>query len=193
MKEMEDAKIVALLLEKKEEGLTEAGKKYGRYLDGIASRFLGSREDRREAVNDALLGAWNSIPPHCPEDLGGYLAKLIRRICIDRLRKNNRQKRGSGQAALSLHELSECLPDGYSLEGQVEEREAFQNLSQMINNYLFTLPKVSRQIFISRYFYTDSIEEIASNFSMSRDSVKSLLYRIRKGLKVFLEKEGFHS
>ena len=75
----------------------------------------------------------------------------------------------------------------------MEEQEAFQNLSQMINNYLFTLPKVSRQVFISRYFYTDSIEEIASNFSMSRDSVKSLLYRIRKGLKAFLEKEGFHS
>lgn len=109
MKEMEDAKIVALLLEKKEEGLTEAGKKYGRYLDGIASRFLGSREDRREAVNDALLGAWNSIPPHCPEDLGGYLAKLIRRICIDRLRKNNRQKRAADkQPCLCMNFRSVC-------------------------------------------------------------------------------------
>lgn len=184
---MEDRGIVVLFLERKEEGISEARKKYGRYLYAIAGRFLNSREDIQEAVNDAMLGAWNSIPPHQPESLGGYLAKLIRRICVDNLRRNHRKKRGGGQVELSMEELSECLPDKQSTEEQVE----FQCLSESINRYLCSLPETPRQVFISRYFYTDSIREIASNFHMSSDSVKSMLYRTRKGLKAYLETEGF--
>ena len=184
---MEDRGIVVLFLERKEEGISEARKKYGRYLHAIAGRFLNSKEDIQETVNDAMLGAWNSIPPHQPENLGEYLAKVPRRICVDNLRRNHRKKRGGGQVELSMEELSDCLPDKQSTEEQVE----FQCLSESINQYLCSLPETPRQVFISRYFYADSIREIASNFHMSSDSVKSMLYRTRKGLKAYLETEGF--
>lgn len=189
---MEDSQIVELLTVRQEEGLREAEKKYGRPLYAVARRLLGNREDSREAVSDAFLGAWQSIPPNRPENLFCYLAKLVRRSCIDILRRDTRKKRGGGQAELSMEELSECLPDSFSLEEQAEGREFSQRLAESINRYLRTLPETPRQVFVSRYFYADPIREIASNFHMSGDSVKSMLYRTRKGLKSFLEKEGLY-
>lgn len=189
---MEDSQIVELLTARQEEGLREAEKKYGRPLYAVARRLLENREDSREAVSDALLGAWQSIPPNHPENLFCYLAKLVRHSCIDILRRDTRKKRGGGQAELSMEELADCLPDSFSLEEQAEGREFSQRLAESINRYLRTLPETPRQVFVSRYFYADPIREIASNFRMSSDSVKSMLYRTRKGLKSFLEKEGLY-
>lgn len=189
---MEDSQIIEMLTTRQEEGLRETEKKYGKSLYAVAHRLLNNREDSREAVSDALLGAWQSIPPNRPENLFCYLTKLVRRSCIDILRRNTRKKRGGGQAELSMEELSQCLPDHFSVEEQTEEREFSQRLGESINQYLCSLPETPRQVFVSRYFYADPIREIASNFHMSGDSVKSMLYRTRKGLKAFLEKEGFH-
>ena len=187
---MEDREIVALFLRREETALAEAGKKYGKALYAVVQRLLRNREDSREVVGDAQLDAWNSIPPHQPEDLKSYLVCLARRGAVDRLRRSHRTKRGGGQAELSMEELAECLPEGVSAEQAAEDREAAQLLAQVFNRYLAGLSPTARQVFVSRYFYADSIPVIASNFRMSREAVRSMLYRTRKGLRNFLEKEG---
>lgn len=104
---MQDEKIVALYWERNETAIHETEQKYGRYLTKIAYNVLADLEDSKESVNDTYLSAWNSMPPHKPEILSTYLAKITRRISIDIYRKKNRKKRQPSEYALSLEELEE--------------------------------------------------------------------------------------
>lgn len=184
---MQDEEIVALYLERKESAVFETQKKYDSYLRKIAYNILSSQDECGEIVNDTYLSAWRSIPPHMPAVLSTYLAKITRRLAIDVFRKKNRKKRQAGEFALSLSELSDCISEGDIIEGKLDEallREAMQA-------YLRTLPKEARVLFIGRYFYMDSLSEVASYCNMSESKAKSMLYRTRCGLKEHLREEGF--
>lgn len=184
---MEDSGIVELYWRRDEEAIGETRRKYGPYLAKIAHNILGSREDGEEVVNDACLRAWNSIPPQRPESLSAYLGKIARRLAIDALRARTREKRGGEAYALSLSELGECVPGG---EGPEEALE-LSLLAQAVNAYLRTLPPQSRNAFLGRYFYLDSLKEVAAALGMGEAQAKSVLYRARQGLKAYLIQEGF--
>ena len=64
-------------------------------------------------------------------------------------------------------------------------------LSEALTRFLYALPITQRRIFVRRYWYFESINEIASTFSISESKVKSMLMRLRKKLKQHLEQEGF--
>uniref|UniRef100_UPI004057A97A RNA polymerase sigma factor n=1 Tax=Agathobacter sp. TaxID=2021311 RepID=UPI004057A97A len=184
---MQDKEIVALYLKRDESAVLETQKKYDPYLRKIAYNILADEGDCGEIVNDTYLGAWRSIPPHIPTVLSTYLAKLTRRLAIDTFRRRNRKKRHAGEFALSLSELSDCVSEGNVVEGKIDETL----LKEAINSYLRTLPKEERVLFIGRYFYLDSLNEVASYCGMSVSKAKSMLYRTRCGLKEYLRKEGF--
>ena len=184
---MQDEEIVALYLKREESAVWETQKKYDSYLRKIAYNILPSQEECGEIVNDTYLSAWRSIPPHIPSVLSTYLAKITRRIAIDVFRKKNRKKRQAGEFALSLSELSDCISEGNMVEGKMDETL----LKESIQVYLHTLSKEARVLFIGRYFYMDSLQEVASYCNMSPSKAKSMLYRIRCGLKEHLRKEGF--
>ena len=166
---MEDAKIVALYWQRDESAIRETEKKYDRYLVKIARNILSDLEDSRESVNDT------------------YLAKLARRISIDRFRYRNRNKRQASEYALSLTELEDCLSGGNTTEEAVDGIL----LAQAIGDYLRTLPPESRKAFIGRYYYLDPLKEVAAYCGMSESKAKSLLYRLRLGLKDHLTMEGY--
>lgn len=184
---MEDSKIVELYWRRDEGAVRETQRKYGRYLAKIARSILASQEDGEEVVNDTCLKAWNSIPPSRPDSLSAYLGKIARRLSIDALRRRTRDKRGAGEYALSLSELEECVPGGAGPEEELE----LSALSGAINAYLRTLAPQARGAFIGRYFYLDSLKEVAANYGMSESKAKSMLYRARQGLKTYLTQEGF--
>lgn len=184
---MEDSEIVARYWRRDETAVGETRRKYGRYLARIAQNILSNREDGEEIVNDACLKAWNSIPPNRPDSLAAYLGKIARRLSIDALRTRTREKRGAGEYALSLSELEECVPGGAGPEEQLD----LSLLSQAINDYLCTLAPQARNAFIGRYFYLDSLREVAAHLGMSESKAKSVLYRVRQGLKTYLTQEGF--
>ena len=138
-------------------------------------------------MNDAYLGAWNSIPPHRPDVLPAYLAKLTRRCAIDMFRRRHREKQRESEYTLSLDELADCVTGGDTPEETVELTE----LTQAIETYLRSLNSEARTAFIARYFFLDSVREIAVCHHMSESKVKSLLFRLRKGLRDYLIKEGF--
>ncbi len=184
---MEDLKIIELFFERKECAIAETERKYGRYLSKIAYNILFDPEDSEECVNDTYMKTWNIIPPQKPKFLSTFLGKITRRLAIDVFRKKHAEKRINSEFALSLSELDECIPDKFSAETAFEEKE----LSESINRFLSSLSKENRDIFLCRYFYSDSIKDIASFFQSNESKIKSSLFRSRKALKEHLEKEGF--
>ena len=125
---MNDNQIVDLYWARDEQAIDETRAKYGQYCYAIAYNILQRCEDAEESVNDTYLDAWNAMPPHKPSILSTFLGKITRRISLDRLRRNNAEKRGGGQAALSLDELMECIPDGkrYSFTFQLDSDRALE-------------------------------------------------------------------
>ena len=184
---MEDERIVSLYWDRDESAIRETEKKYDRYLTKIAYNILNNLEDSRESVNDTYLAAWDSIPPHRPSVLSAYLAKLTRRISIDCFRYRTRDKRMASEYAVSLSELGDCVSGGNTTEELVNVKL----LADTIGIFLRLQSEDARTAFIGRYYFLDSIREIASYSGMSESKIKSLLHRTRLNLKAYLEKEGF--
>ena len=184
---MEDVGIVRLFLGRDEGALREAGEKYGRMMGRLARNVVGNESDAEECVSDALLAAWNSIPPHEPEKLGPYLARLTRNVSLKRFRRNTAAKRGGGVALLSLGELEECIPGGDGIaEDLAEEGEA----ARVINEFLSGESRTKRVIFVRRYWHMDTVPDIAAMTGYSEGKIKMILMRMRKKLREKLEKEG---
>lgn len=183
---MDDQQIVDLFWKRQELAIDETRIKYGAYCRSIAHNILSNAEDARECENDAYLAAWNAIPPHRPEVLSTFLGKITRRIALDRWKSAHAQKRGADAVTLSLEELADCIPSGGSVSDALEARE----LAMLISRFLRTLPLRERQIFIRRYWYCDSISQIATLFACGESNIKMNLLRTRKKLQDHLRKEG---
>lgn len=182
---MEDNRIVELYWQRDESAISETQQKYGKYLTKIAYSILADIEDSRESVNDTYLKAWYSIPPQKPCVLSTFLGRITRQISIDIYRKKNAKKRQGSEYALALDELYDCAsPD--SPEKEIEA----QFLAKCIGEYLLTLSEDARDIFMCRYYFFDSLRDIADHLGVSESKIKSSLHRTRTGLKTYLEKEG---
>lgn len=185
---MTDEKIVQLYWERNTAALVETQSKYSRYLTKIAYNILSDMEDSLECVNDTYFHAWKSIPPHRPGILSTYLAKITRRVAIDQVRKKTSEKRIPSEYMLSLSELENCISKKSESEQVLETEE----LGKAINAYLKTISIDARRLFIGRYFFMDSLKDVAKYCGMSEAKAKSMLYRTRCGLKKFLEQEGYY-
>ena len=188
---MEDQQIVDLYWERDERAIAESDAKYGRYCIQIALNILDNAQDAEECVNDTYLRAWNAIPPNRPTKLGAFLGKITRNLSLDRYKARKTAKRGNSLFLVSLDELSECIPDGSTGFGSGfdDETEA-RRIGECINRFLRKQSGEVRDVFICRYFYSDSIGEIARRFGLSESKVKSMLHRTRGKLKKLLESEG---
>lgn len=181
---MDDLYIVGLYWARSENAIAETRRKYGAMLTGVSLSLVQSAEDAEECVNDTYLAAWNSMPTERPKYLGAFLAKIVRRISVDRYRASHAEKRYG--ATVPIDELAECLPSSVTTEGDYQSLE----LSKAINGFLLKLPKKKRFIFVRRYFYSDSVAAIAQSCKMSESNVKTVLCRVRSALKEYLEKEA---
>ena len=182
---MEDKDIVKLYVARDETAIAETRKKYGRYCYFIAARITGNDQDAEEIVSDVYLKAWNTIPPRRPESLKAYMGMLTRGLAVNRLEENTAKKR-SGEAAVALEELAECLPD--HAEGNMAESVA---LRDSLNRFTKALSERDRRVFLQRYWYACSVSEVAAECGLTVSHVTVLLFRLRKKLKAHLEKEGY--
>lgn len=181
---MDEAKLIDLFWRRDEDAIRCTAADYGNLLTVLATRITGNGDDARECVNDTYLAAWNSIPPTRPGSLPAYLAKICRHAAFDLVDKRNAGKRSAVLVELS-QELQQCVPDRMAevrLEGRL--------ISGAINRFLGTLKPVERQIFLRRYWYGDTVNDIASAFGMRAGAVKTRLFRTREKLKTYLEQEG---
>ena len=184
---MDDSQIVALYLERNERAIKETSAKYGRYCYTIAYNILSNKEDADESVNDTYMKTWECIPPHRPAILSTFIGKITRRLSLNKWRDKNRMKRGGGQVSLALDELEECIPAENNVESDMERKQ----LSQTINAFLGTLPEKEREVFVCRYWFLASVQEISKRFEFSEGKTKTMLFRTRRKLKEYLEEEGF--
>lgn len=175
------ADIIELLERRDEAALEQLQTHYRDYCRTILLRLLGNEEEAEEALSDVWMQVWNAIPPARPRHLKAYLAQTARNIAINRIRRDNTVKR-SGTTVL-LDELAECLPDREDREQRFEIREA-------LNGFLHGLPREERTIFVRRYWFGETVPEIARTYHYSESKVTSLLHRLRKRLKSHLEQEG---
>ncbi len=189
VKQMNDPDIVALYFARSEKALSETESKYGALLKVTARRVLRDERDAEEAASDAVLSAWNSIPPERPEHLGSFLKKLCRNAAIDKARAAMRAKRGGGEYEAALDELAE-IPDRHDPAGELVSRLA---LKEALNRFLASLSPKNRRIFLQRYWYFLTSEEIAEEQLMSPAAVRMRLMRMREELKELLKKEGLYN
>ena len=185
---MTDQKIIELYISRSEEAVTETRRSFGALMESVARGILKDGRDAEEAVSDACMALWSSIPPNRPDDLAAYAAKLTRNAALDRLRHNTRQKRGGGGAETALDEIGE-LACPTRVADEAVERLA---LSEAMNRFLAELPKRKRTIFVKRYWYLLSAREIARELFMSEAAVKTELSRLRAKLREMLEREGLY-
>jgi len=182
---MEDQGIVHLYLERSQQAILETKYKYGAYCKVIARNILSNFSDVEECENDTYLAAWNAIPPNMPRKFSVFLGRITRNIALDKHGYNTAKKRNR-EFEVILTELEGCLASPDTVETEFEAGE----IANLINQFLYAIDEQPRNIFIRRYWYSDSIENIALRFNMSSSKVKSILFRARNKLRVYLAKEG---
>lgn len=182
---MDDAAIIDLYFARSEDAISQTADKYGGYCHSIAYNILANQEDSEEAVSDTYLAAWDAMPPRRPSILATFLGKITRHIAIDRWRSRNAYKRGGGEIGLALDELEECVAGGQTVEMALERKR----LALVLNRFLDTLPETERRVFLCRYWYLDSVADIAAHFGFTCGKVSSMLHRTRGKLRRELEKE----
>ena len=183
---MDDSKIIELFYARSEQAIIELSKKYGAVCSKVARNILNNSLDAEECVNDTYLGAWNTIPPQNPAPLLAYVCRIVRNLSTARYHANTALKRNSYYDAV-LDELEECLASPADVEMEISAKE----LSRAVDRFLDTLDQDARVMFIRRYWYYDSIPEIAAKFHMSSNNVSVRLSRTREKLRKFLKREGY--
>lgn len=183
---MKDSEIIELYWSRNEAAISATVHTYGNYCHAIAYNILQSHEDAEECVSDTYWSAWKSIPPHKPANLSTFLGKITRNHALNRWKMQHVQKRSGTQTALALEELNDCISDTSGIEQVLDEKELVRGIEQ----FLYAQNKTERNIFIGRYWHLYSIADLAKAYKMSQSKVASLLFRMRKKLKVYLEQEG---
>ena len=181
---MEDEKILDLFWNREEAAIRETDAAYGRRLYGLANNILRSFQDAEECVNDTYLRTWDAIPPRRPGHFFGFLAAICRNLSLNRLDWREAAKRKAEVVALT-EEMQQCIPDPGG-DRQLEGKE----LGRVLNAFLASLPRESRMIFVRRYWYVDTVTQIAERYGISESKVKMRLSRTREKLRAYLEKEG---
>lgn len=183
---MEDEKIIGLYFDRSQDAISQTDAKYGPLCRQLAGRLLGNAQDTEECVSDTYLALWDAIPPARPKPFSAYIAKVTRNLAMKRLEYRNAAKRES-EAEVSFEELSACL----IFPGGPEEILDEKILRECIVKFLESQDRESRNIFLRRYFFFDSVKEISQRYGMTESKVKSRLMRARTKLRVHLIEEGF--
>ena len=179
---MDDNEIISLCIARDEAALTAIRAQYGARLQRLAMTFLGNAADAEECVSETYFQVWNAIPKAHPAHLYAYLAKICRYTAFGMIDRQNAQKRSAELVELTA-EMEQCIPDRMPDAAQ-------EQLSEVLNRFLGSLPAEKRSIFLRRYWYGESIAALAAAFHCSESRIKTLLHRLRKQCKAFLEKKG---
>lgn len=183
---MEDAKIIQLYWDREESAITQTKQKYGNSMEQLAYRLLFDRQDTEECCSDTYWELWNELPPNRPMRFKAFIMRICRCNAISRLEKKEAKKRKCVIVELTK-ELEETIPDR-TLRDAATESE----LAMYIQEYLKGIPSNKRILFVRRYWYGDSIRELAETFHMSQSGIKVSLFRMREQLKEHLIRHGMN-
>ena len=184
---MDDVQIVELYMDRDERAIEETATRYGAQLNRISFHIVGNQSDADECENDTYFSAWKLIPPHEPKEyLFAFLARIIRNKSFNICKSRKTQKRSMILVELTK-EIEECIPSPNSLESKLSA----EDIGKIISSFLRSEKAESRNIFLRRYWFADSISDISALYHISESKVKSMLFRTRNKLREYLRKEGF--
>ena len=185
MTQLEDSQIISLFNERSEQAIAELDRKYGAAVKKTAANILSSRQDVEECVNVPSMGVWNAIPPQDPNPLISFVCKIARNLATWKYHSNTAQKR-NGRYDLVLDELEECIPSTVNIELDYEAKE----ISAAISRFLHTISYEDRFCFLRRYWYADSVADIAAMTHGNSHRISVRLFRTREKLYRYLREEG---
>lgn len=180
---MKDIDIIHLFFERSEMAIKEASQKYQKQCMQIARSILNNVEDAEECVNDTWMCLWNQIPPDVPGSLSAYICKIVRLLSLKKLEYIKADKRNP-EMMIPFEELEEILSDEHPMHSH-----DMTELAHILSDFLRTLSKEQRVIFVRRYFFYDSVKEIAEKYGFSESKVKSILFYTRNKLRKELKEE----
>lgn len=181
---MTQEEIIKMLEQRDPEAIHTLIQQYGDYCRSIVMRILSDEQDVSECCNDIWMQVWQHIPPLKPLDLKLYIGKTARNLALHRLEYNNAQKRRA--ILVQLDELAQVIPD-HMHSAQVDHYV----LQEILRSFLKSLSRESREVFVLRYWYGETVEEIATHFRCTTGKIRIILFRTRKKLRKILEKEDF--
>jgi RNA polymerase sigma-70 factor (ECF subfamily) len=173
-----EAEIKERLLARDADALDTLRREYESYCAAIVRGILLDPADVEEVVSDVWMQVWTSIPPNEPEHLRLYVGRIARNLALNRLEYHN-----AGKRAAPLQELAAVTPDR-NLEHQA--------LKDALERFLRQQKPLHRQLFLRRYWYGDSIEELSAHFGCSKAKATGILFRLRRNLREHLEKEDLY-
>lgn len=179
---MEDTQIIQLFFARSEEAIMALAEKYGTACQKLSFNILQDNRDAEECVNDSYLTVWNRVPPAIPSPLFAYLCKIVRNLSIDRYRKRHAAKR-TDTLTVAWEELEPFLPAASTPEQEMDSRQ----ITIILNQFLGTLSRQDRLMFLRRYWFMDSYQEIAQIAGLNENTLSVRLTRIRKKLKTYLQ------
>lgn len=183
---MEDKQIISLFLARNEDAIRHTDDTYGRRLFHLADNIVKNDQDAEESVSDTYLKAWDTIPPQQPNHFFAYLARICRNFALGKLDWKNAAKRKAEVVSLT-QEMESCIPDT-SRDTELDAKE----LGKVLNAFLRTLTPENRMVFMRRYWYVDTVAEIAARYGISESAVMTRLSRTRAKMRAYLEKEGIY-
>ena len=183
---MEDEQIITLFFQRSPDALPETRRKYGALCQSVARKILPDQRDVEECVSDMLMRLWNAIPPERPRCLSAYIARITRNLSLDRYSYNMAEQRSTALTQ-AFEELEPWLPASTSDPEHAFDEKHFHTV---MNDFLRALPKEARVFFLRRYWYGESIREIADAFRVSEAKVKTSLFRTRQRLREAIDNEG---
>lgn len=181
---MDDLMIIELYFARNEQAIKETDMKYGKLCFSMANNILSNEEDSKECVNDTYFGLWNQIPPTRPNNFMAFICKIVRNLSLKKLDFNLAAKR-SQNITISFSELEEILPDN-----RIYPDYGYEEIGRLISNFLRREKKEVRNVFIRKYYFFDSVKDIAELYSFTESKVKNILYHTRNKLREYLKKEG---
>ena len=173
---MDDSKIIELFFARNEDAIKHTDDAYGRRLFHLADNIVHNDQDAEESVNDTYMKAWDTIPPQRPEHFFAYIAKICRNFALKRIDWQKAKKRNAEVVTLT-QEMENCIPDTYR-DIEADERE----LGRILDAFLRTLTPENQMVFLRRYWYVDTIAEIAVRYGISESAVQMRLNRTRSKL-----------
>ena len=181
---MEDNKIIDLFFARNEDAIRYTADTYGRRLFTLADNILKNDQDAEESVNDTYMRSWDTIPPQRPRHFFAYLAKICRNFALDKLDWKSAVKRKAYVVSLT-QEMENCIPDQFR-ERELESKE----LGRLLDRFLKSQTPENRMMFMHRYWYFDSMAEIAARYGIGEDAVQKRITRTKAKLAAFLKQEG---
>lgn len=174
---MQEREIIELIGNRDEKGVDELMKHYGPLIKYIIAPILESPQDREECLGEAVMKIWDKIEQFSEQrgSFKAWITAIARNTALNHRRRN--EAHGSGE------ELLESVPAG---EATPEEQVLRNERREELKRALYRLSAKDRALFYRKYYYCQSIEQIAAEAGMTKRAVEGRLYRIKKQLRQIL-------